>query len=84
MVVKSKEEIFNIVKESICEIMPELEGHEFNINEKLVDLGANSVDRADIVMTTMETLNLDIPRVELAGVNNLSGLVDKIFEKLNK
>lgn len=83
MSIKSKEEIFEIVKESICEVIPELEGHKFDPSEKLVDLGANSVDRAEIVMLVMENLSLNIPRVELFGVKNIGGLVDVIFEKLN-
>ncbi len=33
------------------------------------DLGANSIDRAEIVTMTLEALSLPIPRVELSEYN---------------
>lgn len=78
----SKDEIFEIVKRHTCEVIPELNVHEFQRIDKLADLGANSVDRAEIVSKTLEFLKLQIPRVELFGVKNLGELVDVLYEKL--
>jgi polyketide biosynthesis acyl carrier protein len=78
----SKDEIFEIVKRHTCEVIPELNGHQFQRVDKLVDLGANSVDRAEIVSKTLEFLELQIPRVELFGTKNLGELVDVLYEKL--
>lgn len=78
----TKEDILKIVIKNTCEVMPELEGHQFSRNDRLVDLGANSIDRADIVALTVEELSLIIPRIELAVAKNIGGLVDVLYEKI--
>lgn len=75
-------DIFKLIVRHSCEVIPELEGHEFTPNDRLVDLGANSVDRAEIIMRTMESLSLHIPRVELFGSKNIGELADVLYEKL--
>ncbi|MDQ0497103.1 MULTISPECIES: acyl carrier protein [Paenibacillus] len=77
-----KEEVFDIVKRCISEVLPELQDHMFQYEDRLVDLGADSVDRAEIVNKTMEALSLNIPRVELSGVKNIGELTDALYAKL--
>ncbi|WP_127530241.1 acyl carrier protein [Paenibacillus kobensis] len=78
----NKEDIFALVARHVCEVIPELEGYAFKPSERLADLGANSVDRAEIVALTMEALSLQVPRVELFGAKNIGELVDVLYEKL--
>jgi len=49
----------------------------------LVDLGANSVDRAEIAMLVQESLGLVVPRVELFGPKNIGELADLFLKKLD-
>ncbi|EGD47495.1 phosphopantetheine-binding protein [Ruminiclostridium papyrosolvens DSM 2782] len=77
-----KEEIFQLIICHSCEVIPELEGYEFKPSDRLVDLGANSVDRAEIITMTLESLSLQIPRVELFGANNIGELADVLYKKL--
>lgn len=79
----NKEDIFKLIVRYICEVIPEREGHLFQPSDSLTDLGANSVDRAEIIMMTMEALSLQIPRVELFGAKNLGELTDVFYEKLH-
>lgn len=72
----NKKSIFQLIVNHTCSIVSELEGHEFKPSDRLSDLGANSVDRAEIIMMTMEALCLKIPRVELFGAKNIGELVD--------
>lgn len=76
-----KEDIFEFIVRHSCEVIPELEGHVFKPSDRLVELGANSVDRAEIVAMTMEALSLQIPRVELFGAKNIGELVDVLYKK---
>jgi polyketide biosynthesis acyl carrier protein len=78
----SKDDIFKLLIRNICEVIPDLKGHDFKPDDRLADLGANSVDRADIVMMTMEALSLQIPRVELSGAKNIGELTNVLYEKL--
>jgi len=77
----NKEEIFELITRHTCEVIPELEGHAFQSSDRLKDLGANSVDRAEIVMMTMESLSLQIPRVELSGTKSIGELAHVLHEK---
>jgi polyketide biosynthesis acyl carrier protein len=78
----NKEEIFKLIAKHTCEVIPELEGREFKYDDRLVDLGANSIDRAEIVAMTMESLSLQLPRVELFGAKNMGELADILHGKL--
>lgn len=77
----NREEIFEMVRRHACTVIPELEAHVFQPGDRLADLGANSVDRAEIIAMAMESLALQIPRVELFGAKNIGELVDVLHEK---
>lgn len=78
----NKENIFNLIVSNSCEVIPELAEHQFKLSDRLVDLGANSVDRAEIVAMTMEALALQFPRIELFKARNIGELVEVFYEKL--
>jgi polyketide biosynthesis acyl carrier protein len=46
------------------------------------ELGANSIDRADVVLQSMEALGVTFPLNELAGVDNIQGLVDFLHARI--
>ena len=54
----NKEEIFSVLRAHVAEIMG-LEESEFVIEDSLKDLGANSIDRMDIIVETMEELGIE-------------------------
>ena len=43
-------EVLDLIARHTREILPGLESHQFTPSDRLVDLGANSVDRAEIAM----------------------------------
>jgi polyketide biosynthesis acyl carrier protein len=45
----STEAIFEIIVRHTREVVPKLEAHRFQLTDSLRELGANSVDRADII-----------------------------------
>lgn len=72
----TREQIFAIVKKNTLEVLPDVQPDDVRIEGQLKDLGANSIDRVEIVTMSMEDLDLQIPLVELGNVSNISGLVD--------
>ena len=80
----SKEEIFEIIKENILDIIPELDLSEVTMKDSLTEIGANSVDRADIIMFTMESLNIRIPMVKFGNAANIGDIVDIMYEAKNE
>jgi polyketide biosynthesis acyl carrier protein len=77
----SKDKIFEIIVGHAREVVPRLESHQFQPSDSLKALGANSIDRADIIMMTLESLSLNIPLVELAKADNIGILAGIIHEK---
>jgi polyketide biosynthesis acyl carrier protein len=77
----NKLDIYELIVRHVYEVCPKLEGHELEPDDRLEDLGANSVDRAEIIMITMEALSLHIPRVELFGAKSIGELADVFYKK---
>lgn len=67
------------LKNSILSVFPQLTEIEFN--RPLQDLGANSVDRLEIIMLTLEKLELNIPLVKLTKANTIQELVTLISQE---
>lgn len=78
---QTKNEIVHLIKENLVEIIPELAGEEIAVDKTLVDLGANSVDRGELITLTLERLNLDISRIEFVSAQTINELADLIVEK---
>jgi len=79
----TKTELLDLIEQHTREVLHHIEGHTFTASDRLVDLGANSVDRAEIVMLVQESLGLSIARVELFGPRNIGELADLFLKKLN-
>jgi polyketide biosynthesis acyl carrier protein len=79
----TKMELLDLIARHTREILPGLDAHQFVAADRLADLGANSVDRAEIAMLVQESLGLSVPRVELFGPKNIGELADLFLGKLN-
>jgi polyketide biosynthesis acyl carrier protein len=71
-----KAEVFQALRAVTVEILPELAAKDIRVTDRLRDLGANSVDRAEILTKTMAHLRIRMPLVELAAAENIDGLVE--------
>lgn len=76
----SQQNVFDLIVKHTREVVPELESHHFLVSDSLRDLGANSIDRAEIIMMTLESLAVSIPLTELAGARNLGELAGRIHD----
>lgn len=74
----TKEEIFAIVQSNIQEVLMDVAHEAIQPDRQLKDLGANSIDRMDIVTMSMEDTKVKIPLVEFAKVSNIGELVDTL------
>lgn len=79
----TKTELLDLIARQTREIVPGLDEHQFVATDRLADLGANSVDRAEIAMLVQETLGLSVSRVELFGPKNIGDLADLFLTKLH-
>jgi polyketide biosynthesis acyl carrier protein len=79
----NKTEILDVIAQHTRDILPGLDAHSFVPDDRLADLGANSVDRAEIAMLVQESLGLSVSRIELHGPRNIGELADLFLTKLN-
>ncbi|GEM_PF-511687 len=77
----TKDQIFEIIRRNLLEILPDLDVASIVPARSMKELGANSVDRMDVLIQTKEELGLKFPLHELASVENLQGLVDFLHAK---
>lgn len=78
----NKDNIIALIGQHAAAVLPNLEAHQFVPSDRLVDLGANSVDRVEILMMVLESLALTVPRVELFGPKNIGELAQLLVEKM--
>ncbi len=83
VITMNRDEIFAVIQKNVLDILFELDPSAVTPEGNLTDLGANSLDRADIVTQSMEDLNLNIPLVELGKVKDIPGLIGLFDSKLN-
>jgi polyketide biosynthesis acyl carrier protein len=79
----TRDELFELMKENIYEIVPELEGVNINIRDSLRELGANSIDRAEIIICTLECINASIPMVKFGEAKNIEEIIEVIAAEIS-
>lgn len=76
------EEIVEIIVRHAREVVPGLSARSVIANDSLRALGANSVDRADIIAMTLDSLRLNVPLIDLAGARNIGDLARILHARL--
>lgn len=78
----NKEKILDTIMAQIREVIPALAEHPLTASDSFRALGANSVDRADIIMMTLEALSLQIPLFEMAKAENIGDIASIIHARI--
>lgn len=78
----TKAEIFSVVQGHMLEILTKLAPGDVRSDISMRDLGANSIDRAEVVVKSMADLGLKIPLIEFGNVSSIGELVDVFYEKV--
>lgn len=76
----NKNEVFEIIKENILEILPDVEESDITLENSLKTLGANSIDRMDIIVDTMNAMKVKVPMVEFGKANCIGDIITIICE----
>jgi len=75
-------DVFDVVRRATLDVLPDLDQFEVTLDGALADLGANSIDRADIVTMSMEELGITVPVGEFQAVRDIRSLVDVLRRHL--
>lgn len=71
-----REEVVRAVHGAIVAILPGLPPDRISHQHHLRDLGADSVDRVEIVLGILDRLGLDEPMASFSGLPSIGALVD--------
>ncbi|MBB1242380.1 phosphopantetheine-binding protein [Streptomyces durbertensis] len=74
------DEIFAVVRRNLLEVLPDLEEAQVSLEHSMRELGANSIDRMDVVMAVQDDLGVRVPASALTQANDLRSLVAVLGE----
>ena len=76
--------VFERLCQNMVSILPSLANRHIKPNDSMRDLCPNSIDRMDVLVQTLEDLQLVIPFTQLYGPKNLQELADLLQQKLDQ
>jgi len=79
----SRESIERVVREVITVILPSVPADAIVGNKHLRDLGADSVDRVEIILMILDRLGVDESMSTFSKVPDIDGLVTLLHERRN-
>ncbi|MEU3048246.1 MULTISPECIES: phosphopantetheine-binding protein [unclassified Streptomyces] len=74
------DEIFAVVRRNLIDVIPELTEAQITLDHSMRELGANSIDRMDVVIATQDDLGVRVPAEQLTRANDLRSLVAVLSE----
>jgi polyketide biosynthesis acyl carrier protein len=76
----NKSDIFELIVQQTIHVIPELKNHTFQLEDKFKDIGANSLERTEILDLTLDSLSLQVSRVKIFGAKTIGELVEVLYE----
>jgi polyketide biosynthesis acyl carrier protein len=73
------DEIFAILRKNVLEALPDIDSTSIVPGADLQDLGANSLDRVDVLAATLDILGLDAQASDFAGITDLDRLTGALL-----
>ncbi|HEX4954748.1 MAG TPA: phosphopantetheine-binding protein [Thermoanaerobaculia bacterium] len=74
-------EVVRAVEAAIVAILPELSAGAIPHHRHLRELGADSVDRVEILLGALDRLGLDEPLARFSAVPDVASLIDLLWQR---
>jgi polyketide biosynthesis acyl carrier protein len=71
----SQDQIFETLKAVFSDVVPDIDISRVTLEDSMRDLGANSIDRAEIITETLEQLDIALPMVRFADAKSIGDIV---------
>nr|AGS49614.1 hypothetical protein [uncultured bacterium esnapd11] len=71
----TEQEIFAVLRRHLLDVLPELDESRIQLDRSMKDLGANSIDRMDVVIGVQDELGVNVPTSAMKDVHDLRSLV---------
>lgn len=76
-----RQQIEKVIIEVVADIM-DLSEEEISRDTNVKEIGANSIDRMDIISDSLEKLNLNLPMVNFANFKTVGDLAELIEKEM--
>lgn len=76
-----RDELLAVVFDSVREILPTVDPAQLRADLHLLDLGADSVDRVEIIVTVLDRLGLDEPMASFTDLSDIGDMVDLLSRR---
>ena len=76
----SNEEVFEVVKKHLLDIVEDIDPSLVTRDESMKNLGASSLDMVEVVSCSMREMRVRVPRAELSKLTDIGGLVDLLHQ----
>lgn len=77
----NQEDILQLIIQHARDVLPSLEGRDLAPTDSLRELGANSMDRSEIVMMTLEAIDMDMPLADTIKASNIGELAQLLADR---
>jgi polyketide biosynthesis acyl carrier protein len=79
----NRDVILGIILDKIRVVAPDLPLHfELGPGDSMSELGLDSMERHEVIVLTLDAINLDLPLVQLHGPRSIGELADRLYAKL--
>lgn len=72
--------VAQVIRDVICEILPDVDSADITGKKTLQELGADSVERVEIFLSIMDRLSCTEPLARVAKLPNIESLTDYLDE----
>lgn len=76
-----KDKIFEMIKVNLIDILPELVDETITMEHSLKELGANSIDRAEIILETLEEIQMHISMIKFGKAKNIGEIIEIMLQE---
>lgn len=77
----NSQQILDILVTEIRDTLPDLADQPITASDSMAELGVDSIERSEVILATLEKLELKIPLVELYGPQNIGELAELLHAK---
>ncbi|MEV6167709.1 phosphopantetheine-binding protein [Streptomyces sp. NPDC051954] len=74
----TRDKIWEVLCRHVLDVLTDLQDDEIHPGQNLRDLGANSLDRMDILVGAVDELHLKVPTAALAATPTLGELAERL------
>jgi polyketide biosynthesis acyl carrier protein len=78
----TKKDVLAVIERVVLDVLPEATPHALASNLRLTDLGANSVEVAEVAVNAMMELRIKVPPTELHAAESLEALAEVLYQHL--